>query len=258
MANAHWDVHRALFRFSFFLPMLKLGLLLLLSWGVLCNLARANSPSSNDSLLIEVANYEQFGNYEAALERYRAYTDSIKAQNSRQDLSALAQVESRLTLKREKERQQKEQQRQATLQRLIFIAAILLMLSLAVLFVYLRFNYKKNEQIKASQQALTQLSQQLEEKVRREKEKIARRAQQIDHYAQLNSHGVRAHLTRISGITTLLKLEKELEQEEWVTMCAALKSSIHKLDLSIKEIEDHVEEVFELGYNPSSKKRGRS
>lgn len=91
-----------------------------------------------------------------------------------------------------------------------------------------------NAELQSSNQEIKELNENLETIVEERTQKINYQLSQLNRYAHLNSHKVRGPVSRILGLTELIKMEPE--HEERVKLFDLLISSTKELDNTIKNM----------------------
>ncbi|WP_176956207.1 tetratricopeptide repeat protein [Catalinimonas alkaloidigena] len=87
----------------------------------------------------------------------------------------------------------------------------------------------QSEQLRCANEAITELNQQLEDKVRERTASLAQQNQLFKEYAELNAHKVRGPLARILGLLQLVRIEL-VKPEELPTILGHLEHSAQELD----------------------------
>jgi signal transduction histidine kinase len=99
----------------------------------------------------------------------------------------------------------------------------------------------QNQRLEEQRQSLEVLMYGLEEKVASRTVALREQNKRLTEYAFFNSHILRAPVSRIRGLLSLLTLKIDVEEEQKVRVLLA--ASMNELDLAIKSINEKLDEV---------------
>ncbi|HTH56598.1 MAG TPA: histidine kinase dimerization/phospho-acceptor domain-containing protein [Cyclobacteriaceae bacterium] len=102
-----------------------------------------------------------------------------------------------------------------------------------------------NEELTASNEGIKKLNENLEQMVKDRTEQINNQLNRLRKYAYMNSHELRAPLSRILGLIALMKQEADLHQ--WNELLTYLQGSSEELDQIVREMN----QLLDKEINPS-------
>lgn len=184
--------------------------------------------------------YQEIGNYKSALEYYQLahnYEDSITSTETANKIAELnvkyniEKKENELKLKNLliKEQNSRIASQETTRYYLVGVL-ILIFISGTWLFVLLYKNRSKLKEIQSLNKDIRSMNQELEMKVDERTKSLKKQNEKLKNYSFLNSHKVRAPLTKILGFSNLIDYSKDHK------IYTYLKESATELDHIIQEI----------------------
>lgn len=107
-----------------------------------------------------------------------------------------------------------------------------------------------NEELSASNEELSTISEDLEVRVKKRKSEIREKINQLTEYAFVNSHILRAPVTRISGLLNIWQLETSDEEKEKISTMLhlsldELKSITSRIDSVVKKFGEFTRQDFD-------------